>query len=348
MTKLRATAAAMVAPGRGILAADESVATATKRLEALGVASTPESRRCYREMLLTTPGLSEYVSGVILFDETLRQSTRDGTPFPDFLNEHGVLPGIKVDTGAKPLAGHPGETVTEGLDGLRERVAEYVGLGAAFAKWRAVISISTGDGRPSRACVSANAHALARYAALCQEGGLVPIVEPEVLIDGDQTIEVCETVTTAVLRAVFAALAEQDVDLEAIVLKPSMVVPGKGSGQSALVTEVATATLRCLRASVPAAVPGVAFLSGGQPPEIATAHLHAMNRLGPQPWQLTFSYGRALQDPALAAWAAEAGAVPEAGQAALRHRARCNGAARSGTWTVAMETEEATAPSSSY
>ncbi|HEV8625339.1 MAG TPA: class I fructose-bisphosphate aldolase, partial [Acidimicrobiia bacterium] len=276
MTKLRATAAAMVAPGRGILAADESVATATKRLEALGVASTPESRRCYREMLLTTPGLSEYVSGVILFDETLRQSTRDGTPFPDFLNEHGVLPGIKVDTGAKPLAGHPGETVTEGLDGLRERVAEYVGLGAAFAKWRAVISISTGDGRPSRACVSANAHALARYAALCQEGGLVPIVEPEVLIDGDQTIEVCETVTTAVLRAVFAALAEQDVDLEAIVLKPSMVVPGKGSGQSALVTEVATATLRCLRASVPAAVPGVAFLSGGQPPEIATAHLHAM------------------------------------------------------------------------
>jgi fructose-bisphosphate aldolase class I len=340
MTNLQATAAAMVAPGRGILAADESVATASKRLEAAGLASTPESRRAYREMLLTTPGLSEYVSGVILFDETLRQSISDGTPFPAYLNDHGMLPGIKVDTGAKPLAGHPGETVTEGLDGLRERVAEYVGLGAAFAKWRAVISISVGDGRPSRACTAANAHALARYAALCQEGGLVPIVEPEVLIDGDHTIEVCEEVTTDVLREVFAALAEQGVDLEAIVLKPSMVVPGKGSGQTALVTEVAAATLRCLRASVPAAVPGIAFLSGGQGPEMATAHLHAMNRLGPQPWELTFSYGRALQDPALAAWARDGGTVAEGGQAALRHRARCNSAARSGTWTVAMETPQ--------
>src|SRR2546423_5897370 len=213
----------MVAPGRGILAADESVATATKRLGAVGIACTPESRRAYREMLLTTPGLSEYVSSVILFDETLRQATSSGTPFPDYLNDHGILPGIKVDTGARPLAGHPGETVTEGLDGLRERVAEYAGRGAAFAKWRAGSSLSVRDGRPSRACVSANAHALARYAALCQEGGLVPIVEPEVLIDGEHTIDVCEAVTTDVLRAVFAALADQDVDLEAIVLKPSMV-----------------------------------------------------------------------------------------------------------------------------
>ena len=335
MTNLRATAAAMVAPGKGILAVDESVATASKRLDGVGIASTAESRRAYREMLLTTPGLANYVSGVILFDETLRQTTSDGVPFPDYLCDHGVLPGIKVDTGAKPLAGHPGETVTEGLDGLRERVAEYADLGASFAKWRAVISI--GDGRPSRACVSANAHALARYAALCQEGGLVPIVEPEVLIDGDHTMDTCETVTTDVLRAVFAALAEQGVDLEAMVLKPNMVVPGKGSGQAELVTAVAAATVRCLRASVPAAVPGVAFLSGGQTAEMATAHLHAMNRLGPHPWQLTFSYGRALQDPALAAWATDGGTTVESGQAALRHRARCNSAARDGTWTVEME-----------
>jgi fructose-bisphosphate aldolase class I len=335
MTNLRATAAALVAPGKGILAADESVATATKRLDGAGVVSTAESRRAYREMLLTTPGLAKYVSGVILFDETLRQQTSDGVPFPDYLCDHGVLPGIKVDTGAKPLAGAPGETVTEGLDGLRERVGGYVGLGASFAKWRAVISI--GDGRPTRACVAANAHALARYAALCQEGGLVPIVEPEVLIDGDHTIETCELVTTGVLRAVFAELAEQGVDLEAIVLKPSMVVPGKGSG-SATVADVAQATVRCLRAAVPAAVPGIAFLSGGQPPEVATAHLDAINRLGPHPWQLTFSYGRALQDPALAAYAADGGIATEAGQAALHHRARCNSAARAGSWTLEIET----------
>jgi fructose-bisphosphate aldolase class I len=249
-----------------------------------------------------------------------------------------VLPGIKVDTGAKPLAGRPGETVTEGLDGLRERVAEYVGLGASFAKWRAVISI--GEDRPSRACVSANAHALARYAALCQEGGLVPIVEPEVLIEGEHTIETCEAVTAAVLRAVFAELAEHDVDLGAIVLKPSMVVPGKASPQTATVAEVAAATIRTLRASVPAAVGGVAFLSGGQSAEVATAHLDAMNRLGPQPWPLTFSYGRALQDPALAAYAGDGGTTVEAGQAALRHRARCNSAARGAAWTLEMETLE--------
>ena len=336
MTNLRATAAAMVAPGKGILAIDESVATASKRLEGVGIASTAESRRAYREMLLTTTGLANYVSGVILFDETLRQATSDGIPFPDYLCDHGVLPGIKVDTGAKPLAGHPGETVTEGLDGLRERVAEYVGLGATFAKWRAVIAI--GDGAPSRACVSANAHALARYAALCQAGGLVPIVEPEVLIDGEHTMATCEEVTTDVLRTVFAELAEQGVDPEAIVLKPSMIVPGKGSGQAEPVAAVAAATVRCLRAVVPAAVPGIAFLSGGQSAEIATAHLDAMNRLGPHPWQLTFSYGRALQDAALAAYATDGGATMEAGQAALRHRARCNSAARAGTWTLEMET----------
>jgi len=338
MTNLRATAAAMVAPGKGILAADESVATATKRLDGVGIASTAESRRAYREMLLTTPGLANWVSGVILFDETLRQATSDGIPFADYLCDHGILPGIKVDTGAKPLAGHPGETVTEGLDGLRDRVAEYVGLGASFAKWRAVIAIDGAGGRPSRACVSANAHALARYAALCQEGGLVPVVEPEVLIDGDHTMETCEAVTSDVLRAVFNELAEQGVDREAIVLKPSMVVPGKGSGTTASVVDVAAATIRCLRASVPAAVPGVAFLSGGQSAEVATAHLDAMNRLGPHPWALTFSYGRALQDPALAAYATDGGATVDAGQAALRHRARCNSAARAGTWTLEMET----------
>ncbi|MDQ1568740.1 MAG: fructose-bisphosphate aldolase, class [Actinomycetota bacterium] len=338
MTNLRATASAMVAPGKGILAADESVATASKRLDGVGIPSTAESRRAYREMLLTTPGLANWVSGVILFDETLRQATTDGVPFADYLCDQGVLPGIKVDTGAKPLAGRPGETVTEGLDGLRERVAEYVGLGASFAKWRAVISI--GDGRPSPACVSANAHALARYAALCQEGGLVPIVEPEVLIEGEHTIETCEAVTAAVLRAVFAQLAEHGVDLEAIVLKPSMVVPGTASPQTPTVPEVAAATIRTLRAAVPAAVAGVAFLSGGQSAEVATAHLDAMNRLGPQPWPLTFSYGRALQDPALAAYAADGGSTVEAGQAALSHRARCNSAARAAAWTLGMETLE--------
>jgi len=339
-TDLAAVAKAMVAPGRGVLAADESNATITKRFAALDIESTEENRRAYRDTLLSTPGIEEYISGVILYDETIRQSTADGTPFPKMLESRGILPGIKVDTGSKPLALDNDEQVTEGLDGLRERIEEYVSLGAKFAKWRAVFVIDDAKGFPSDYALHCNAHALARYAALCQEGGLVPIVEPEVLIDGDHTIEVCEVVTADVLRAVFAALAEQRVDLEAIVLKPSMVVPGKGSGQSALITEVAAATLRCLRASVPAAVPGIAFLSGGQGPEVATAHLHAMNRLGPQPWQLTFSYGRALQDPALAAWAGDGGTVAEGGQAALRHRARCNSAARSGTWTVAMETPE--------
>src|SRR5437588_11714707 len=273
-TDLAAIAKQMVASGRGILAADESTGTIGKRFGALDIESTEETRRSYRHTLLATPGLEDYISGVIMYDETIRQSADDGTPFPKMLEQKGILPGIKVDTGSKPLAGFPDEQVTEGLDGLRDRIAEYVGLGAKFAKWRGVIAIDEANGIPHEEAIAANAHALARYAALCQEGGLVPIVEPEVLMDGDHTMDTCEAVTTDVLRAVFAALAEQGVDLEAIVLKPSMVLPGKGSGQAELVTAVAAATIRCLRASVPAAVPGVAFLAGGPPPELATAHLH--------------------------------------------------------------------------
>jgi fructose-bisphosphate aldolase, class I len=326
---LRATARAMVAPGKGILAADESTPTISKRFERLGITSTAETRRGYREMLFTAPGLAEHTSGAILYDETFRQTAADGRTFPALLADLGILPGIKVDTGAKPLARHPGETVTEGLDGLRERVEEYAALGARFAKWRAVLAI--GDGRPSAACLWANAHALARYAALCQEGGLVPIVEPEVLMDGDHPLERCAAATEATLRAVFAALGEQDVELEAIVLKPNMVVAGKEAPRQAGVEEVAEGTLACLRRTVPAAVPGVAFLSGGQSAELATAHLQAMAAAGPHPWELTFSYGRALQDPALAAWG---GADAEAGQTALAQRARCNGAARDGIYEL--------------
>lgn len=331
MQNLRATARAMVAPGQGILAADESSPTITKRFERLGIDSTAETRRAYREMLFTTPGLAEDISGAILYDETFRQVASDGRPFPALLADLGILPGIKVDTGAKPLAGHAHETVTEGLDGLRERVGEYAALGARFAKWRAVISI--GAGRPSRACLSANAHALARYAALCQEGGLVPIVEPEVLMDGDHPLERCAEVTEATLRRTFAALADQGVELEGIVLKPNMVVAGKEAPRQPGVTEVAQATLACLRRTVPAAVPGVAFLSGGQSAELATAHLQALAAAGPHPWEITFSYGRALQDPALVAWA---GADTDAGQAALARRARCNGAARAGVYEAAV------------
>jgi fructose-bisphosphate aldolase class I len=335
MTELRATARAMVAVG--ILAADESVATASKRLESVGVESTAETRRAYREMLFTAPGLSRYVSGVILFDETLRQLASDGTPIPDLLASEGMVPGIKVDTGAKPLAGHPEETVTEGLDGLRDRIDEYVGLGARFAKWRAVIRILD-DRLPTQACVRANAHALARYAALCQEGGLVPIVEPEVLMDGEHSLERNSEVTAEVLRAVFAELAIQGVDLTAMVLKPNMVTAGKGATTQAGVVDVAEATLSCLHHTVPAAVPGIAFLSGGQPAELATAHLNAINLGGPQPWELTYSFGRALQDPALVAWSE--GANVEAGQVALLHRARCNAAARRGEYTPETETLE--------
>ena len=329
-TDLTSTAQAMVAPGKGILAADESTATIGKRFASIDVDSTEENRRAYRDTLLTTPGLSDAVSGVIMYDETIRQSTSDGTPFPEFLQAAGILPGIKVDTGAKNLAKAEGEMVTEGLDGLRERIAEYVELGARFAKWRAVITI--GDHLPSRYCIDANAHALARYAALCQEGGLVPIVEPEVLMDGDHSIERCFEVTEATHRVVFATLYEHRVALDQMVLKPNMVISGKGNARQAGVEEVAEQTLRCLRRTVPAEVPGIAFLSGGQGAAMASEHLNAMNSMGPQPWTLTFSYGRALQDPALAAWKGEA-SNREAGQQALWARCEANSAASLGKYT---------------
>ncbi|MEW6472451.1 MAG: class I fructose-bisphosphate aldolase [Actinomycetota bacterium] len=323
MRTLNRTAVEMVAPAKGILAADESTGTLTRRFASHVIDSTADSRRAYREMLFTTPGLADHTSGVILYDETFHQRTSDGRLFPSLLEDLGVLPGIKVDTGAKPLAGCPEETVTEGLDGLRERLEAYAGLGARFAKWRAVIAI--GDGRPSRVCLSANAHALARYAALCQEAGIVPIVEPEVLMDGRHPLGRAAAVTEETLRTVFAALADQDVDLEGIVLKPNMVVPGRDARRPATEAEVADATLTCLRRTVPAAVPGVAFLSGGQSPDEATGHLRAMVEAGPHPWQLTFSFGRALQDPALAAWG---GSDVAAGQAALADRLRRTAAAR--------------------
>jgi fructose-bisphosphate aldolase class I len=326
----------LVANGKGILAADESVATLTRRFDALKIQSTEQSRRQYRELLFTTPGVAAFISGVILYDETIRQKSSSGTPLAHLLDRQGIAPGIKVDVGAKPLAGAPGELVTEGLDGLRDRLAEYRGMGARFAKWRAVITVN--DTLPSAACVSANAHALARYAALCQEAGLVPIVEPEVLMDGSHTIERCEEVTSAVLHAVFRALLEQRVALESMLLKPNMVIAGKDSSRQASVPEVATATLRCLRRHVPAAVPGIVFLSGGQSDRLATAHLDAINRLpGPRPWAISFSYGRALQDPALEAWHGRDENVTTS-QQALYHRARCNSAASLGTFTDDMET----------
>jgi fructose-bisphosphate aldolase, class I len=332
---LASVAATLVADGKGILAADESVATLTRRFDPLGIPSTEETRRAYREMLFTTSGAAEFISGAILYDETIRQKSSGGTPLAKVLSEQGILPGIKVDTGAEPLAGFPDETVTEGLDGLRERLAEYHGMGARFAKWRAVIRIT--DTLPSVACVSANAHALARYAALCQEGQFVPIVEPEVLTNGAHTIERCEEVTGIVLQAVFNALFEQGVALESMLLKPSMVLAGKDSSRQASVQEVATATLRCLRRHVPAAVPGIVFLSGGQEDRLATAHLNAINRLpGPKPWNLSFSYGRALQDEAMATWHGREENL-KAGQQAFLRRARCNGAAMRGEYADAME-----------
>jgi len=331
---LSATAKALVAPGKGILAADESSGTIKKRFDSIGTESTESNRRDYREMLFTAKGASEYISGVILFDETIRQNAADGTPLVKLLEDQGIIPGIKVDLGAKPLALSEGETVTEGLDGLRERLAEYRGLGARFAKWRATYSIS--DTLPSADCIDVNAHALARYAALCQEADVVPIVEPEVLMDGDHTIERSYQVTSDVLDALYEALYLQRVRLDGTLLKPNMVLSGYGSSQQASVEEVAEASVRCYRATVPAAVPGIVFLSGGQSDELATAHLNAMNKLAPHPWQLSFSYGRALQAPALKAWKGESANV-DAGRQAFLHRAKLNSAARSGSYTPAME-----------
>ncbi len=334
MDALTKTALAMVAPGKGILAADESTGTIGKRLDSIKVENSQENRRAYRDMLFTTHGIGDSISGVILYEETLKQKSADGTSFVDLLNRNGVLPGIKVDTGAKPLAFCPGETVTEGLDNLPQRCADYVKLGARFAKWRAVIDI--GADLPSATAIAANAHALARYAAICQEAGLVPIVEPEVLMDGDHTIERCEQVTEWALNAVFEALYVNRVALEGAVLKPSMVISGKGCARQAGVEEVAERTVRILKRTVPAAVAGIAFLSGGQSDQVATAHLNAMNKLGNSPWPLSFSYGRALQQQPLKTWLGAAANVPAA-QAALAHRGRMNSLASLGRYAASME-----------
>jgi fructose-bisphosphate aldolase class I len=331
-------ARALVADGKGILAADESEGTIKKRFDSIGVESTEDNRRAYRDLLFTTPGAEEYISGVILFDETIRQNALDGTPFPKLLESKGVIPGIKVDKGAKPLPLAEGETVTEGLDGLRERLEEYYGLGARFAKWRATYSIT--DELPSEDCIWTNAHALARYAALCQEAGIVPIVEPEVLQDGTHTIERSYHVACRVLGALYTELYDQRVDVEGTLLKPNMVLSGYQASNRAGADEVAEWTLKCFYKHVPAAVPGVVFLSGGQSDEDATAHLNAMNARGPHPWQLSFSYGRALQSPALKAWAGKPDQV-EAGQRAYYHRAKLNSAARTGLYAPDMERETA-------
>lgn len=325
------TAQAMVAPGKGILAIDESTGTIQKRLAAVGIESTESTRLDYRSMLLTTPGLGDHIAGAILFDETLRQSLPDGRRLVDVMNEAGVLPGIKVDRGAKDLAGFEGEKVTEGLDGLRERLEEYARLGARFAKWRAVITI--GDDIPSRTCLQANAHALARYAALCQEAGIVPIVEPEVLMDGDHDLDISYDVNEAAIKATFDELFEHDVLLEGVVLKPSMVISGSTAKNRASAEEVAEATVSCLLNSVPAATAGIVFLSGGQGDVEATRHLDLMNKLGELPWPLSFSYGRALQQETLKTWAADPQANRQKAQKILAHRARMNGLAALGEWS---------------
>lgn len=325
---------ALVASGKGILAADESTGTIEKRFKSVGAACTEENRRAYRELLFTTPGLGEFISGVILFDETIRQKAADGTPLVEVLHRQDIIPGIKVDKGAKALAGFSGEKNTEGLDGLRERLAEYRGLGARFTKWRAVITI--GANIPTDTCLRANAHGLARFAALSQEAGLVPIVEPEVLMDGDHPIARHAEVTQRALRIVFDALVEHRIRLEAMLLKPNMVLSGKDCPQQASVSESAEATLRCMRRTVPAAVPGLVFLSGGQSDMRATEHLNAMNQHDAAPWELSFSFGRALQAPALKAWAGDPANAPAA-QRALHHRAKCNGVARVGNHSAGME-----------
>ena len=338
MDAMRGTARELVASGKGILAADESTGTIKKRFDQIGVESTEDTRRAYRQMLFTTPGIGDHISGTILYDETIRQSTDDGTPFPELLEKAGVIPGIKVDTGAKPLASFDPETVTEGLDGLRERVQEYGSLGARFAKWRATYVL--GPETPTEFAVLANGHAMSRYAALCQEGGLVPIVEPEVLMDGDHDLDACETATSRALEVLFTQLLAHRVDLSGTLLKVNMVLPGKGSVSQVDDATIADATLRVLNANVPADVPGIVFLSGGMSDEEATSRLNEMNRRGDAPWQLSFSYGRALQQPSLKAWGGRPENV-EAGQAALAHRARMNGLARDGGWSPEMEGEAA-------
>jgi fructose-bisphosphate aldolase, class I len=334
-SELELTARTMVEAGKGILAIDESSPTIKKRFDTIGTESTEESRRAYRDLLITAPGGSDFISGMILYDETLRQATSNGTPFPKDLIDNGIMPGIKVDTGAKDFAGHPGEKITEGLDGLRDRLAEYRDLGAKFAKWRAVITI--GDHIPSTACISANTHALARYASLCQEAGIVPMVEPEVLMDADNTIEHCYAVTEMTLKTLFDELYKQDVVMEHVILKVNMVVSGKQCPRQAGVDEVAEMTVRCLLNTVPAALPGIVFLSGGQTPELATAHLNSMNANNKNlPWPLSFSYGRALQEPCLNAWQGKQENV-ETAQKALLHREKCNSLACSGKYSTDME-----------
>ncbi|HUI45697.1 MAG TPA: class I fructose-bisphosphate aldolase [Nitrospirota bacterium] len=335
---LKSIARSLVAKGKGILAADESFPTIEKRFKSLGIESTEEIRRSYRELLLTTPGIEEFISGVILFDETIHQKAGDGMAFVDLLRNKGIIPGIKVDKGTTAMPGFAGEKITAGLDGLRERLVEYRARGAQFAKWRAVITI--GPDTPTRANLVANSHHLALYAALSQEEGLVPIVEPEVLMDGDNDIARCEEVTETALTTVFSALREYRVALEGMLLKPNMVLPGKQSPKQASVNEVAEATIRCLKKTVPAAVPGIVFLSGGQSPEQATQHLNAMNQRGPHPWELSFSFGRALQDPALKTWKGSSSNI-SAAQKAFYHRAMYNGEARYGRYTGRTEKEAA-------
>ncbi|MDQ4071873.1 MAG: fructose-bisphosphate aldolase class I [Actinomycetota bacterium] len=337
--ELQDTAREIVSEGRGILAADESTGTITKRFEQVGIESTEENRRAYRQLLFTTEGIGEFISGAIMYDETIRQSTDDGTPFPQALQDHGTIPGIKVDNGAKPLALSPDEKVTEGLDGLRERLEEYRELGARFAKWRGVIQL--GDGLPTPYCLDVNAHALARYAALCQEAGIVPIVEPEVMMDGDHPIERSYEVTAETLHRVFGALFEQNVLLEGMLLKPNMVLPGYEAEDQKSVDEIAQTTVHCMRVAVPAAVPGIVFLSGGQGNELATARLNAMNEIAkqdPQPWELAFSYARALQEAPMETWLGNEEKVPEA-QTQYYHRARLNSAARKAEYSDDMEKE---------
>jgi fructose-bisphosphate aldolase class I len=338
MSVLHDTATRLVAPAKGILAADESTGTIKKRFDSIGVESTEEQRRRYRQLLFTTPSVGEHISGVILYDETIRQSADDGRTFVQVLNDAGVIPGIKVDTGAKPLALLAGETVTEGLDGLRERLAEYRELGAGFAKWRATIHIA--ESLPTDAAIRANAHAMARYAALCQEADIVPIVEPEILMDGDHDIDACESATGRTLSALYDELANARVDLPGTLLKVNMIVSGAACPVQADEDTVAHATIRCLTTHVPAQVPGVVFLSGGMSDEDATGRLNAMNAIGGFPWELSFSYGRALQAPSLQAWRGEEANV-QAAQDALAHRARMNGLARSGTYDAAMESSAA-------